>query len=276
SEDILGAATQRDTRNYYPKTYWEIFPNEILGDTTQRDIGRYYPKRFWESLPEDILGVTTLRDTSIIRTPFVCKREVVGDGLKWGARDDKEKLWYELARLETSFDVLLGPCDAAAKKGKEGVECVGPVAYRLKLPHKLSCINDTFHVSNLKKCLAESDVQVPLEEIEIDENLSFVEEPIKIVNETLGRASVKKEGRTVYYTVLDDDRNVDDDAYEEKSFAFNGRNMYDLTQDLEDQTGLEDIIICSRNPLNGKLIPLRLALPPNNAAMHVVVVDFSY
>ncbi|GJU67897.1 reverse transcriptase domain-containing protein [Tanacetum coccineum] len=46
---------------------------------------------------------------------------------------------------------------------------------------ELSCIHDTFHVSNLKKCLAEPDVQVPLEEIEIDENLSFVEEPIEIV-----------------------------------------------------------------------------------------------
>ncbi|GJS54984.1 hypothetical protein Tco_0628346 [Tanacetum coccineum] len=43
----------------------------------------------------------------------------------------------------------------------------------LKLPQELSCIHDTFHVSNLKKCLAESDVQVPLEEIEIDENLRF-------------------------------------------------------------------------------------------------------
>ncbi|GJW79382.1 putative reverse transcriptase domain-containing protein [Tanacetum coccineum] len=43
------------------------------------------------------------------------------------------------------------------------------------------CIHDTFHVSNLKKCLAESDVQVPLEEIEIDKNLRFVEEPIEIV-----------------------------------------------------------------------------------------------
>ncbi|GKF43655.1 hypothetical protein Tco_0130207, partial [Tanacetum coccineum] len=61
------------------------------------------------------------------------------------------------------------------------VECVGPVAYRLKLPQELSCIHNTFHVSNLKKCLAESDVQVPLEEIEIDENLRFVEEPIEIV-----------------------------------------------------------------------------------------------
>ncbi|GJZ24844.1 hypothetical protein Tco_0562303 [Tanacetum coccineum] len=66
------------------------------------------------------------------------------------------------------------------KKGKlapryvgpfEIVECVGPVAYRLKLPQELSCVHDTFHVSNLKKCLAEPDVQVPLDEIEIDENL---------------------------------------------------------------------------------------------------------
>ncbi|GJQ96567.1 putative reverse transcriptase domain-containing protein [Tanacetum coccineum] len=40
---------------------------------------------------------------------------------------------------------------------------------------------NTFQVSNLKKCLAEPDVQVPLDEIEIDENLRFVEEPIEIV-----------------------------------------------------------------------------------------------
>ncbi|GJY33130.1 putative reverse transcriptase domain-containing protein [Tanacetum coccineum] len=46
---------------------------------------------------------------------------------------------------------------------------------------ELSCIHDTFNVSNLKKCLAKSDVQVPLEEIEIDENLRFIKEPIEIV-----------------------------------------------------------------------------------------------
>ncbi|GJR52808.1 hypothetical protein Tco_1403329 [Tanacetum coccineum] len=63
----------------------------------------------------------------------------------------------------------------------EIVERVGPVAYRLKLPQELSCVHDTFHVSNLKKCLVEPDVQVPLDEIEIDENLRFVEEPIEIV-----------------------------------------------------------------------------------------------
>ncbi|GJZ76357.1 putative reverse transcriptase domain-containing protein [Tanacetum coccineum] len=61
------------------------------------------------------------------------------------------------------------------------VKCVGPVAYRLKLPQELSCVHNRFHVSNLKKCLAKPDVQVPLDEIEIDENLRFVEEPIEIV-----------------------------------------------------------------------------------------------
>ncbi|GKA06846.1 putative reverse transcriptase domain-containing protein [Tanacetum coccineum] len=49
------------------------------------------------------------------------------------------------------------------------------------LPQELSCVHNTFHVSNLKKCLAEPDVQVPLDEIEINENLRFVKEPIEIV-----------------------------------------------------------------------------------------------
>nr|GFC73168.1 hypothetical protein [Tanacetum cinerariifolium] len=60
-------------------------------------------------------------------------------------------------------------------------KCVVRFAYQLKLPQELGCIHDTFHMSNLKKCLAESDIQVPLEEIEIDENLRFVKEPIEIV-----------------------------------------------------------------------------------------------
>ncbi|GKE45109.1 putative reverse transcriptase domain-containing protein [Tanacetum coccineum] len=62
------------------------------------------------------------------------------------------------------------------------LERVGKVAYRMKLPQELSCVHNTFHVSNHTKCLAEPDVQVPLDEIEIDENLRFVEEPIEIVD----------------------------------------------------------------------------------------------
>ncbi|GJV21620.1 hypothetical protein Tco_1370640, partial [Tanacetum coccineum] len=83
------------------------------------------------------------------------------------------KEWYDLVNGGKLAPRYVGPFEI--------IERVGPVAYRLKLPQELSCVHDTFHVSNLKKCLAEPDVQVPLDEIEIDENLRFVEEPIEIV-----------------------------------------------------------------------------------------------
>ncbi|GJX45184.1 putative reverse transcriptase domain-containing protein [Tanacetum coccineum] len=76
------------------------------------------------------------------------------------------------------------------KKGKlaprfvgpfEIIEKVGPVAYRLDLPEELNGVHDTFHVSNLKKCLADPILQVPLDEIRVDAKLNFIEEPVEIL-----------------------------------------------------------------------------------------------
>nr|GEX19311.1 putative reverse transcriptase domain-containing protein [Tanacetum cinerariifolium] len=64
----------------------------------------------------------------------------------------------------------------------EIVERVGPVAYRLRLPQELIGVHDTFHVSNLKKCLADANLHVPLEEVKIDDKLHFVEEPMEIMD----------------------------------------------------------------------------------------------
>ncbi|GKD07579.1 hypothetical protein Tco_1187264, partial [Tanacetum coccineum] len=48
-----------------------------------------------------------------------------------------------------------------------------------------SCVHDTFHVSNLKKCLAEPDVQVPLDEIKIDENMDLLKKYVLADNALL-------------------------------------------------------------------------------------------
>ncbi|GJT60239.1 putative reverse transcriptase domain-containing protein [Tanacetum coccineum] len=111
----------------------------------------------------------------------------------------RQKSYVDKRRKPLEFEVgdrvllKVSPWKGVVQFGKKGklapryvgpfeiVERVGPVAYRLKLPQELSCVHDTFHVSNLKKCLAEPDVQVPLDEIKIDENLRFIEEPIEIV-----------------------------------------------------------------------------------------------
>ncbi|GKD49125.1 hypothetical protein Tco_1278101 [Tanacetum coccineum] len=55
------------------------------------------------------------------------------------------------------------------------------VAYRLRLPEELNGVHDTFHVSNLKKCLADPTLQVPLDEIQVDAKLNFVEERVEIL-----------------------------------------------------------------------------------------------
>ncbi|GJW27642.1 putative reverse transcriptase domain-containing protein [Tanacetum coccineum] len=59
---------------------------------------------------------------------------------------------------------------------------IGLVAYRLRLSEELSGVHNTFHVSNLKKCLADASLHVPLNDIKVDKTLRFVEEPVEIMD----------------------------------------------------------------------------------------------
>ncbi|GJV54866.1 putative reverse transcriptase domain-containing protein [Tanacetum coccineum] len=59
---------------------------------------------------------------------------------------------------------------------------VGTVAYRLELPEQLSRVHSTFHVSNLKKCFSDEPLAIPLDEIQIDDKLNFIEEPVEIMD----------------------------------------------------------------------------------------------
>ncbi|GJX77485.1 putative reverse transcriptase domain-containing protein [Tanacetum coccineum] len=68
----------------------------------------------------------------------------------------------------------IGPFKVLAK--------VGTVAYRLELPQQLRRVHSTFYVSNLKKCLSDEPLAIPLDEIHIDDKLRFVEEPVEIMD----------------------------------------------------------------------------------------------
>nr|GEZ88294.1 reverse transcriptase domain-containing protein [Tanacetum cinerariifolium] len=67
------------------------------------------------------------------------------------------------------------------------LERVGPVAYKLELPRELQGIHNTFHVSNLKKCLSGERLITPLDEIQLDDKLHFIEEPVKIMDHEVKR-----------------------------------------------------------------------------------------
>nr|GEU95148.1 hypothetical protein [Tanacetum cinerariifolium] len=77
------------------------------------------------------------------------------------------------------------------KHGKLGPRYIGPfritdtvekVAYRLELPEELNSIHNTFHVSQLLKCLVDEVEYVPLVDIVVDEKLGYVEEPVEILD----------------------------------------------------------------------------------------------
>ncbi|GJY06809.1 putative reverse transcriptase domain-containing protein [Tanacetum coccineum] len=64
---------------------------------------------------------------------------------------------------------------------------VGTVAYRIELPQQLSRVHSTFNVSNLKKCLSDKPLAIPLDEIHVDDKLHFVEEPVEIMDREVKR-----------------------------------------------------------------------------------------
>ncbi|GKD55394.1 putative reverse transcriptase domain-containing protein [Tanacetum coccineum] len=112
---------------------------------------------------------------------------------------DRQKSYADKRRKPLEFSVgdyvllKVSPWKGVVRFGKKGklaprfvgpfeiIEKVGPVAYRLDLPEELNGVHDTFHVSNLKKCLADPTLQVPLDEIRVDAKLNFLEEPVEIL-----------------------------------------------------------------------------------------------
>nr|GEY35324.1 reverse transcriptase domain-containing protein [Tanacetum cinerariifolium] len=143
--------------------------------------------------------------TKIYMIEIVCQHEVpisiISD------RDSKfaSKFWRSLQRaLGTQLDMstayhpeMDGQSERTIHTVKDmlwacvidfGVlERVGPIAYKLELPRELQEIHNTFHVSNLKKCLSDECLIIPLDEIRLDDKLHFIEEPVEIMDRDVKR-----------------------------------------------------------------------------------------
>ncbi|GJY25539.1 putative reverse transcriptase domain-containing protein [Tanacetum coccineum] len=74
------------------------------------------------------------------------------------------------------------------KVGDKILAKVGTLAYQLELLEQLSRVQITFHVSNLKKCFVDEPLAIPLDEIQIDDKLNFIEEPVEIMDREVKRA----------------------------------------------------------------------------------------
>nr|GFA73149.1 hypothetical protein [Tanacetum cinerariifolium] len=125
------------------------------------------------------------------------KISLIKDRLK--AARDCQKSYADKRRKPLEFSVgdyvllKVSPWKGVVRFGKKGklaprfvgpfeiTKKAGPVAYRLGSPEELNSVHDTFHISNLKKCLADPTLQVHLDEIRVDAKLNFVEKPVEIL-----------------------------------------------------------------------------------------------
>ncbi|GJU69305.1 putative reverse transcriptase domain-containing protein [Tanacetum coccineum] len=112
---------------------------------------------------------------------------------------DHQKSYADKSRKPLEFSVgdyvflKVSPWKGVVRFGKKGklaprfvrpfeiTDRIGPVTYRLWLPEELNGVHDTFHMSNLKKCLTDPTLQVHLDEIQVDATLNFMEEPVEIL-----------------------------------------------------------------------------------------------
>ncbi|GJX51412.1 putative reverse transcriptase domain-containing protein [Tanacetum coccineum] len=165
--------SDRDGR--FTSRFWQTF-QKALGTRLDMNFGGNWDVH----LPSPVLWAK-IGESSLIGPELVQETtdKVVLIKEKLKAARDRQKSYADNRQKEVGpFKIL---------------ERSGPVAYRLRLPKELSEVHDTFHVSNLKKCLADANLHVPLDEIEVDKTLHFVEKPIEIMDrevKTLKRSNI--------------------------------------------------------------------------------------
>nr|GEY55650.1 putative reverse transcriptase domain-containing protein [Tanacetum cinerariifolium] len=192
----ISIISDRDSR--FTSRFWQSM-QEALG--TRLDISTaYHPQtkseRTIQTLKDMLRAVRCASFEALYgrkcRSPIMWTK--VGEGQLIGPKlvhETAKKISQIKDRLKAARDRQKSYADKRRKplkkKGKllprfvgtfKIIEKVGPVSYRLDLLEELNGVHDTFHMSNLKKCLANPTLQVPLNEIQIDAKLNFVEDPV--------------------------------------------------------------------------------------------------
>ncbi|GJX60256.1 putative reverse transcriptase domain-containing protein [Tanacetum coccineum] len=188
-----------DRDGYFTSNFWRSL-QEALGTNLDMSTA-YHPKMDGQSertiqTLEDMLLKAALYKAFYgrkCRSP-VCWSEV-GDSQLTDPeliRDTTEKivqiknhLLAARSRQKSNSDKRAKPLEF--KVGDKILARVGLVDYSLEFPEELKGIHSTFHVSNIKKCLAEGDIVVPMEEIQLDDKLHVIEEPVEVVDREVMR-----------------------------------------------------------------------------------------
>ncbi|GKA81690.1 hypothetical protein Tco_0788382 [Tanacetum coccineum] len=115
-------------------------------------------------------------------------KKIVKIRQRFQAIRDRQRSYANVRRNPLEFQVgdrvmlkvSLKRCDSI-RKARNSV-MLALVAYTLELPEEFSNVHSTFYVSNLNKCLSDECLVIPMKELQFDDKLNFVEEPVEIID----------------------------------------------------------------------------------------------
>ncbi|GJU41038.1 hypothetical protein Tco_1193995 [Tanacetum coccineum] len=146
---------------------------------------------FPEVFPEDLPGLPPPRRDPRLRLVKVCFGDTLQKSL--GKILDMIALAYHPendGQSERTIQTLEKTVDSACVMTMDFIKNRSVAYVKLGITQELQGIHNTFHVSNLKKCLSDEDLVIPFDEIRIDEKLHFIEEPIEIVDKRRNNSSM--------------------------------------------------------------------------------------
>ncbi|GJW77016.1 putative reverse transcriptase domain-containing protein [Tanacetum coccineum] len=168
-------------------------------DKMYQDLKKLY---WWPNMKAEIATYAEVGDAQLTGPEIVREttEKIIQIKHRLQASRDRQRSYVDKRRKPLEFQVgdkvmlKVSPWKGVIRFGKRGklnpryigpfkiLAKVGTVAYRLELPEKLSRVHSTFHVSNLKKCLSDEPLAIPLDEIHVDDKLNFMEEPVEFMD----------------------------------------------------------------------------------------------
>ncbi|GKB84826.1 putative reverse transcriptase domain-containing protein [Tanacetum coccineum] len=176
-----------------PETKWEVIAMDFVTKLPRTSSGHDTIWVIVDQLTKSSHFLPMREDYKMDRLARKCRSPImwaeVGEGHLIGpelVQETTEKISQIKDRLTAARDRQKSYVDKRRKPlefsvGDYIIEKVGLVAYRLRLLEEMNGVHDTFHASNLKNCLVDPTLKVPLDEIQVDAKLNFVEEPMEIL-----------------------------------------------------------------------------------------------
>ncbi|GJW17933.1 putative reverse transcriptase domain-containing protein [Tanacetum coccineum] len=139
-----------------------------------------------------VIDFGTIQSTLWSKVQITCLLAEVGDVQLTGPEiihETTEKIVQICQRLQAARDQQRSYANVRRKPlefqvGNRVMLKLSPrkVAYKLELPEEISNVHNTFHISNLKKCLSDESLIIPMKELQLDDKLNFVEEQVEIMD----------------------------------------------------------------------------------------------